>query len=420
MDNLHLGPAGGDGGHPFANYDIPDDARITAVHIFIEHVIAAIQFDIERADGTAEALPPVGGPGGTRLSVYLDDDEYLTGISGRAGWYVDSLRLHTNKRVSPLYGGPGGERDYVFEAPAGYEVFGLFGRSGWYIDALGIIARPRLTPDEEHEDEDEPWYVPVDEGDPVPVRVVVRREIIQSPGELDDLEEEALAEALAEMSADEGTADAAVYSQVLEDVDSRGDVAVVLAVAGEAGAIEDVGDDRGEVAIMVTDAIESDEDLSMLEEEAVQEAVDRFLDEVGEDRDEVVVTIYSGMVEDEDSGLTYGAAVALVSDTVTRTPSRTEAVDLQEPHQPRPKDLQLVEGIGPKIAALLIDNGILDLADLAAAPVERIRAILDAGGRRFRLADPTTWAEQAALGAGGAMEALQALQARLKGGKEAD
>lgn len=418
MDIMHIGPAGGDGGQPFSHYDIPDDARITVVHIYTEWVVNAIQFDYVRADGTTGGQP-VGGMGGEHHTFHLDDDEYLTGISGRCGWYIDSLRLHTNKRVSPVYGGQAGDRDYLFVAPEGYEVFGLFGRSGWYIDALGVSARPRLElqPPEDHEDEGDEWFLPYDEGEPVPVSVVVRRGVLTSAQDLDDLEAEAMAGAIADLEADEGTADAAVYTQILDDVDSHGDVAIVLAVAGEAGTIEPVGDDEDEVAVMVSNVIESDEDLDMLEEEAVEEAVDLFLEQVGGERDEVTVTIYSGVVGDEDSGLTYGAAVALVADAVERAPSRSAGVDRVEKREARPKDLQLVEGIGPKIAALLIDHGIMDLADLAAAPVERIRHILEAGGKRFRLADPTTWPEQAALGASGAMEALKKLQDRLKGGR---
>lgn len=422
MDIMRLGPAGGNGGKPFDHYDIPDDARLTAVHVYTEWVINAIQLEFAQDEvQSGGILSPVGGLGGEHHVFYLDEDEYLIGITGRAGWYIDSLRLITNKRVSPRYGGESGERDFAFEAPPGYEVFGLFGRSAWYIDALGITVRPRLELDDDRSDEDADWLTPIDEGEPVPVRVVVRREVIDSPAELDELEDAALAEAIADLAEDEGTADAAVYTQVLEDVDSRGNIAVVMAVAGPAGAVEVVGDERGEVAVMVTDAIETNDDLAMLEEEAVEGAVELFLEQLGEERagdeDEVVVTVFSGATEDEDTGLNYGAAVALVMEPVVRSPARTEAIEIREDHEPRPKDLQLVEGIGPKIAELLIANGILDLVDLANAPANRLREILDAGGRRFRLADSGTWPEQAKLGAAGAWDELTELQARLKGGR---
>ncbi len=83
-----------------------------------------------------------------------------------------------------------------------------------------------------------------------------------------------------------------------------------------------------------------------------------------------------------------------------------------------PDDLSIIEGIGPKIAALLAENGICTFTDLAAADPSRLRDILSAAGPRFRLANPATWPQQADLAARGAWDDLAALQARLKAGIE--
>jgi predicted flap endonuclease-1-like 5' DNA nuclease len=64
-------------------------------------------------------------------------------------------------------------------------------------------------------------------------------------------------------------------------------------------------------------------------------------------------------------------------------------------------DIEQIEGIGPKIAELLRAQGLNTFSDLAATPVERFSAILDAAGSRFKLANPGTWAEQAAFAAKG-------------------
>ncbi len=80
-------------------------------------------------------------------------------------------------------------------------------------------------------------------------------------------------------------------------------------------------------------------------------------------------------------------------------------------------DLQKVEGIGPKIANVLIENGILDLEDLTDAPVERLREILRAAGSRYAMVDPGTWPEQALLGAMGEWDALKELQDKLDKGR---
>ncbi len=80
-------------------------------------------------------------------------------------------------------------------------------------------------------------------------------------------------------------------------------------------------------------------------------------------------------------------------------------------------DLKKIEGIGPKIADLLIADGIVTFADLAAAPVERVQSILDAAGPRYKIHNPTTWSKQAQLAADGKWDELKTLQDELNGGK---
>jgi hypothetical protein len=89
-------------------------------------------------DGRTVTGPRRGGSGG-RLNVFhLDADEYIAGISGRTGKYVDSIQFHTNKRSSPLFGGRGGDREYRIEIPAGYQAVGFAGRADQYVDAVGL------------------------------------------------------------------------------------------------------------------------------------------------------------------------------------------------------------------------------------------------------------------------------------------
>lgn len=79
-------------------------------------------------------------------------------------------------------------------------------------------------------------------------------------------------------------------------------------------------------------------------------------------------------------------------------------------------DLKLIEGIGPRIAAVLGEQGITTFRQLSETPVERLRDILRSYPN-LRLADPATWPEQAALAARGDWPALTALQDSLKGGR---
>jgi large subunit ribosomal protein L15 len=80
-------------------------------------------------------------------------------------------------------------------------------------------------------------------------------------------------------------------------------------------------------------------------------------------------------------------------------------------------DLKLIEGVGPKIADLLINAGIVTFADLAATSAEKVSEILSAGGSNFATHNPTTWADQAALARDGKWDELKELQDRLNGGK---
>ena len=79
-------------------------------------------------------------------------------------------------------------------------------------------------------------------------------------------------------------------------------------------------------------------------------------------------------------------------------------------------DLELIEGVGPKIAELLKASGIDTFDALAKAPVEKVQEVLEAGGSNFNLAKPQTWAEQAALAASGDWSAFDKLTEALVGG----
>ncbi len=81
-------------------------------------------------------------------------------------------------------------------------------------------------------------------------------------------------------------------------------------------------------------------------------------------------------------------------------------------------DLKAVEGIGPKIEALLKEAGVKTWHDLAQASVDHLRKILSDAGPRFKLADPETWPQQADLADKGEWKALQELQDFLDRGKE--
>jgi len=82
-----------------------------------------------------------------------------------------------------------------------------------------------------------------------------------------------------------------------------------------------------------------------------------------------------------------------------------------------PDDLEIIEGIGPKIEELLNQQGILTFEQLAQTPAESIKEILNAAGPRFQIHDPTTWPEQASLARDGQWDELKKWQDELNKGR---
>jgi nucleotidyltransferase/DNA polymerase involved in DNA repair len=106
--------------------------------------------------------------------------------------------------------------------------------------------------------------------------------------------------------------------------------------------------------------------------------------------------------------MTCNRKIAEIESSWTARLAALEAVD----------DLKKIEGIGPKIATLLNDNGIRTWAKLADTPVEALQAILRKAGDRFKMNDPSSWPDQARLAAEGRWQELDELQDILLGGRE--
>ncbi len=102
----------------------------------------------------------------------------------------------------------------------------------------------------------------------------------------------------------------------------------------------------------------------------------------------------------------------IVEEVVAAEAVRSAVVDVPL----EPDDLKKVEGIGPKIAGILNDAGIVTFEQLSKTDVETLDRIVrqEAG---ITIANPGTWPEQAALAAEGQWDILEKLQDELKGGR---
>ena len=139
-----IGPFGGAGGSTFQDSPLPDGAKICKVRIRHGSWINAIGLSY-KLNGQVTDLPMHGGEGGTLSEFTIEDDEYITGLSGHYGQFVNSLIIHTNKRTSSQYGGSSGT-DYQYIQYPNLELVGFLGRSGSYLDAIGYVLAdtPRL------------------------------------------------------------------------------------------------------------------------------------------------------------------------------------------------------------------------------------------------------------------------------------
>ena len=81
-------------------------------------------------------------------------------------------------------------------------------------------------------------------------------------------------------------------------------------------------------------------------------------------------------------------------------------------------DLKKIEGIGPKIAEIFNNEGIMTFAQLAETSTEKMQELLNAAGSRYASHNPGTWAKQAAMAAAGQWDELKAWQDEMNGGKE--
>ena len=101
--------------------------------------------------------------------------------------------------------------------------------------------------------------------------------------------------------------------------------------------------------------------------------------------------------------------------TPRTTPSRKK--NQAKPISKGLDNLQTIEGIGPKIALLLQDEGIDSFSKLARAAKKRLLNILEKAGPRYRAHDPATWQQQSALASKGKWDELKTLQKKLIGGR---
>ena len=108
------------------------------------------------------------------------------------------------------------------------------------------------------------------------------------------------------------------------------------------------------------------------------------------------VLIKMGIYEDDNASAAAGAAMS--SDDGTAGPGKWSKL--------KTSNLQIIEGIGPKMNEVLNDNGISSWAVLASKSFDELRVILDKYEDKYRIIDPSDWAKQAEFAANGDWDGL--------------
>jgi large subunit ribosomal protein L21 len=123
--------------------------------------------------------------------------------------------------------------------------------------------------------------------------------------------------------------------------------------------------------------------------------------------------LFIAAIADGKGGVSKAEAAAVIPAPKTLAASVTASKAVSKSGK---DNLEIIEGIGPKIAKVLVDGGISTFALLASAKADDVSAMLKASGGRFSLANPASWAEQAALLRDGKMDEFKALTDALVGG----
>ncbi|CAG8700452.1 12279_t:CDS:2, partial [Acaulospora morrowiae] len=129
------------------------ESYLTKIIIRFESYISSITFFW--SDNTVLT----SGQGGINEYILdLDRDEKVLGFKVRSGWWLDALKIKTNKRSSGWIGGEGGGLHYL-QVPKGHEIVGIFGSSTDRVTTSFGVFYKKLTKFIENQTENELYDV---------------------------------------------------------------------------------------------------------------------------------------------------------------------------------------------------------------------------------------------------------------------
>lgn len=145
----YQGPSGGTGGRTFDHWTESEGRKdISRVWMSRDGPMKcfAVEYRDRQASGGSKLFLKVDNCKDKPVFVpalELEPDEYMIGISGKYGAYIDSMTIHTNKGKTLSFGGPGGGAAvFGYTAPSGQMIVGFFGKAGDALDSIGVLYAP--------------------------------------------------------------------------------------------------------------------------------------------------------------------------------------------------------------------------------------------------------------------------------------
>ena len=90
--------------------------------------------------------------------------------------------------------------------------------------------------------------------------------------------------------------------------------------------------------------------------------------------------------------------------------AKTSSVKADKYAKLKSDNLQIIEGVGPKMESVLHENGVHTWTELGGKSNDDLRGILDKYGDKYRIIDPSDWPAQAKLASSGNWDGLITLQ----------
>lgn len=174
--------------------------------------------------------------------------------------------------------------------------------------------------------------------------------------------------------------------------------------------------------VLEENAVSTEEiELEMLANEttiAIEDAAEEIVEEENESLD-LYPEETIAEVEEVADGIVLGSrSIEEIVERKAEENAEEEASDVNPFSDYKKDDLKIIEGIGPKISIILTNAGLYTWQKLAESNVDDIKKILAKAGDRFKMHDPSTWAQQAEFATKGNWAKLKEYQDYLVGGRD--